>query len=102
MDYLRLLRPKQWTKNLFVFSALVFSKHLFDAGYLQLSLKAFVIFSLVASFIYIINDAMDRDRDRLHPKKRKRPIAAGLISLPLAYSIALAILLVAVFLVRNL
>lgn len=77
---LRLIRPKQWVKNLFVFSALVFSKHLFDFDYLSLSLLAFAAFSFSASFIYIVNDIADRDRDRLHPKKRKRPIASGEIT----------------------
>ena len=77
---LRLLRPKQWTKNLFVFSALVFSKHLFDLSYVATTLKAFFAFSFTASLVYIINDIADRDRDRLHPKKRTRPIAAGEIS----------------------
>ena len=64
-------------KNLFVFSALVFSKHLFEFDYLSLSLLAFAAFSFSASFIYIINDIVDRERDALHPKKRKRPIASG-------------------------
>ena len=73
----RLIRPKQWVKNLFVFSALVFSKHLFEFEYLSLSLLAFAAFSFSASFIYIINDIVDRDRDALHPKKKKRPIASG-------------------------
>jgi 4-hydroxybenzoate polyprenyltransferase len=76
----RLIRPKQWVKNLFVFSALVFSKHLFDFDYLSLSLLAFAAFSFSASFIYIVNDIADRDRDKLHPKKRKRPIASGEIT----------------------
>jgi 4-hydroxybenzoate polyprenyltransferase len=76
----RLIRPKQWVKNLFVFSALVFSKHLFDFDYLSLSLLAFAAFSFSASFIYIVNDIADRERDKLHPKKRKRPIASGEIT----------------------
>lgn len=88
----RLIRPKQWTKNLFVFSALVFSKHLFELSYLSLSLLAFAAFSFSASAIYIINDIVDRDRDRQHPKKRRRPIAAGIIS-PAEGSVLAAILL---------
>jgi 4-hydroxybenzoate polyprenyltransferase len=73
----RLIRPKQWVKNLFVFSALVFSKHLFDFDYVSKTLLAFAAFSFSASFVYIINDIADRERDRQHPKKRKRPIASG-------------------------
>lgn len=86
---IRLLRPKQWTKNLFVFSALVFSQHLFEWEYARLSLMAFVLFSATASIIYIINDILDRDRDRLHHKKKHRPIASGAISVPSAITTAI-------------
>ncbi|HEY6170797.1 MAG TPA: decaprenyl-phosphate phosphoribosyltransferase [Candidatus Kapabacteria bacterium] len=86
---IRLLRPKQWTKNLFVFSALVFSQHLFDWEYAKLSVMAFVLFSATASVIYIVNDILDRDRDRLHHKKKHRPIASGAISVPSAITTAI-------------
>ncbi len=86
---IRLLRPKQWTKNLFVFSALVFSQHLFEWEYARLSLMAFVLFSATASIIYIVNDILDRDRDRLHHKKKHRPIASGAISVPSAITTAI-------------
>lgn len=76
----RLLRPQQWTKNIFVFAALVFSKHLLDPAYLKLSIRGFFAFSLAASFIYVINDIADRERDARHPKKRNRPIASGAIT----------------------
>jgi 4-hydroxybenzoate polyprenyltransferase len=92
---LRLIRPKQWVKNLFVFSALVFSKHLFEFDYLSKTLLAFAAFSFSASFVYIINDIADRERDRQHPKKRKRPIASGEISPALGMIVAV-VLLVAV------
>jgi 4-hydroxybenzoate polyprenyltransferase len=90
---IRLLRPKQWTKNIFVFTALVFSKKLLDPDSALLSLRAFFAFSLTASFVYVLNDVADRERDRLHPKKRFRPIASGEITLRSAFVIA-AILLV--------
>ena len=94
----RLARPKQWTKNIFVFAALVFSKQLFVPVSVALSLRAFFAFSFTASFIYVMNDIADRDRDRLHPKKRLRPIASGEVSLGAAYIISLALLaLAAVF-----
>lgn len=86
---IRLLRPKQWTKNLFVFSALVFSQHFFEWEYAKLSLMAFVLFSATASIIYIVNDILDRDRDRLHHKKKHRPIASGAISVPSAITTAI-------------
>lgn len=97
---IRLIRPKQWIKNVFVFSALVFSKHLFDFNFVSLSLRAFLSFSFCASIIYIINDIADRERDRQHPKKRKRPIASGEISIPQALIIALA-LLIALYFITN-
>ena len=90
----RLARPKQWTKNIFVFAALVFSKQLFLPESVLLSLRAFFAFSFSASFIYVMNDIADRDRDRLHPQKRRRPIASGEISLGAAYVIATVLLLV--------
>lgn len=98
----RLVRPKQWTKNLFVFSALVFSKHLFEFEYLSLSLLAFAAFSFSASFIYIINDIVDRDRDRLHPKKRKRPIASGEITPAQGGVVAVLLLCLAIWIVSTL
>ncbi|SRR5579883_350495 len=99
---LRLLRPKQWTKNLFVFAALVFSLHLGDASYVWLSLRAFFAFCATASFVYVVNDIADREHDRLHPKKRLRPIASGEISVAVGYIIALLLLVIATLLVWNL
>jgi len=89
---LRLIRPKQWTKNLFVFPALVFSQHLFNVDFVTLVVRAFFAFSFTSSFVYIINDAAGRERGRLHPSKRHRPIASGEISIPEAMIVA-AILL---------
>lgn len=89
---LRLLRPRQWTKNIFVFAALVFSQHLLDPAFALVSLRAFFAFCLTASFIYVINDIADRDRNRVHPKKRLRPIASGEISPRSGYLIAFVLL----------
>jgi 4-hydroxybenzoate polyprenyltransferase len=94
--FIKLLRPKQWTKNLFVFTALVFSQHLSDWDYAKQSLMAFILFSGTASIIYIINDILDRDRDRLHHKKKYRPIASGAISVPSAITTAIIMLGIAV------
>jgi 4-hydroxybenzoate polyprenyltransferase len=71
------MRPKQWIKNLLVLAALVFSKHLLDGPAVLRSLAALGIFCLLSGAVYIINDLVDREADRLHPKKRNRPIAAG-------------------------
>src|ERR1700733_13212199 len=99
---LRLIRPRQWTKNIFVFAALVFSQHLLDPEFALVSLRAFFAFSFTASFIYVINDIADRDRDRMHPKKRLRPIASGEISTRAGYIIAFVLLLCAAILVSGL
>ena len=75
--WLRAMRPKQWVKNILVFAAPVAAGSLFDPRVLLNSLWAFVAFSLISASIYLINDVRDVDADRLHPKKRFRPIAAG-------------------------
>src|SRR5690606_2895387 len=77
VSMLRALRPKQWTKNAVVFAALVFDHLLFDASRVMTVLGAFVVFCLVSSAVYLVNDILDVESDRLHPKKRLRPIAAG-------------------------
>jgi 4-hydroxybenzoate polyprenyltransferase len=79
-EVFRLVRPAQWVKNLVVFAALVFSRHLFDPGYLVAAIVAFVSFCALASAAYVWNDVHDAEKDRLHPEKRLRPIAAGRIS----------------------
>ena len=86
-DILRMMRPPQWIKNLFVFPALIFSHHLFNAGYCLKSLAAFLLFCLIAGSIYILNDLMDVEEDRHHPQKKSRPIAAGNVSKRLAWSL---------------
>jgi len=84
MKFLQIMRPSHWTKNVFVFAALIFGKKLFgpiDEVLLAVgsALGGFFCFSLAASAIYIFNDIIDRGADSLHPEKRKRPIAAGAV-----------------------
>lgn len=74
---LRLLRPRQWIKNLLLFAALVFAKQLFVPHSLGLACLAFVAFCLASSSVYVVNDLVDVERDRQHPEKRLRPIASG-------------------------
>jgi 4-hydroxybenzoate polyprenyltransferase len=74
------LRPEQWTKNLIVFAALIFGQRLFDPAAVGRSLAAFFIFCGLSGVVYLLNDVSDREADRLHPLKRKRPIAAGEVS----------------------
>jgi len=93
LSLIKLSRPKQWFKNFFVFAPLVFSRHIFELPYLSASLFAFVIFCLASSSVYVLNDIMDAEADRSHPKKRYRPIASGEIT-PVQASVYLVVLLV--------
>lgn len=84
IELLRAMRPHQWTKNLLVFAGAIFSLRLFEAEVLARSSATFVLFCLASSSVYLFNDIRDRERDRLHPEKRRRPVAAGRVSLPTA------------------
>lgn len=86
--YVRLARPKQWVKNLFLFAPLIFARELFLLEPVLIALKAFVSFCFVASAVYVINDVADVEADRAHPEKKFRPLAAGSISLVGAYIFA--------------
>lgn len=70
-------RPKQWVKNLFVLAPLFFTANIHDPALVQNALAAFVCFCGLSATIYLFNDILDRNRDRLHPAKSLRPIAAG-------------------------
>ncbi len=80
-EYVRLMRPEQWVKNVFVVVPLIFSKNLFNISLFSGSLLTFVSFCCAASSIYLINDIADRDLDRIHPVKKNRPIASGAVSI---------------------
>lgn len=82
------MRPHQWAKNGFVLAPLVFSRNLFDLPQFLLALEAFFLFSLTASAVYLANDLLDRESDRLHPVKRHRPIASGRLSPSVAVAAA--------------
>jgi 4-hydroxybenzoate polyprenyltransferase len=82
------LRPHQWTKNLFVLVALPLSFHLFDLQAAVRSAWAFVLFCGLSSTVYLVNDVADLERDRLHPRKRLRPIASGIVSPRAALAVA--------------
>ena len=76
----RALRVSQWTKNGVLLAPLLFARGIFEKWLLVHALAAVFAFSLLASGVYVINDWFDREKDRLHPEKRKRPIAAGHLS----------------------
>ncbi|GCE20033.1 UbiA family prenyltransferase [Dictyobacter kobayashii] len=79
-----LMRPKQWTKNGAVFIGLVFASQLFQFYPLIRAIVAFITFCFVSSTIYVLNDLLDIEKDRLHPTKRFRPLASG--TLPTAWA----------------
>ncbi|MEQ8907712.1 MAG: UbiA prenyltransferase family protein [Vicingaceae bacterium] len=85
-SFIKLLRIKHWVKNLFIFVAAFFSGE-FTLADLQLLFYTFFSFSLVASSIYVLNDFKDIENDRLHPKKKSRPMASGAISPKLGLSV---------------
>lgn len=94
MQYLKLLRPSHWAKNLFLYIPLFFAGEIFDLNKVVEVFLGFMAFSLFASSVYIINDYNDVEADRRHPVKCKRPIASGAVSKPMALVIFVLCLLV--------
>lgn len=92
---LRLMRPVHWTKNLGIFAALVFSRNLFNFDKFLIVLWAFFAFNLAASAAYFINDIIDAPRDRLHPIKKRRPIASKQVPIHLALGVSAILTLIA-------
>jgi 4-hydroxybenzoate polyprenyltransferase len=86
------LRPGQWTKNLLVFAGLLFAKRLFDAAAVADAMAAFTIFCALSGAVYLVNDILDREIDRRHPIKARRPVASG--ALPVSVAAATAALLI--------
>jgi 4-hydroxybenzoate polyprenyltransferase len=91
-DVITLVRPRQWTKNLAVFAAIIFAGRLFDGSQLLTVGLAFVALDLVSGGLYAINDVVDAERDRQHPVKRARPVASGAIGAGQASAIGVAML----------
>ena len=87
--FLKLLRPHQWVKNAMVLTGLLFSHAWREPAMVRSAALATLAFCLVSSFVYVMNDVADRERDRLHPVKRGRPVASGAIGLSAAWILAL-------------
>ena len=85
LQYIKLLRPLQWLKNVFVFAPIFFSNNLLKAEFFWPTLVVFASFCLISSSIYCFNDLKDVEADRMHPKKCKRPIASGAVSVKMGY-----------------
>ncbi len=87
-----LMRPKQWTKNLVLFAGVAFSKRFSDVILVKKSALGFVIFCFLSGAVYIFNDIIDRNRDREHPEKCRRPLASGAIDVAPALLFAIVLL----------
>lgn len=79
-SYIELMRPKQWIKNFFVFGAIIFSRKFTDISSIITVILTFLSFCLVSSTVYIMNDIIDLEQDKIHPKKKNRPLASGRVS----------------------
>src|SRR4051795_427540 len=103
LSLLASLRPSQWTKNLIIFGALGLGQRLFDLRSLLYATAAFAIFRALSGVVYLINDIADREADRRHPVKMRRPIASGALPVRIAIGAALVLAvaaLAAAFLLR--
>jgi 4-hydroxybenzoate polyprenyltransferase len=89
--YLRLLRPYHWTKNLACLAGVLFSGKFVEPGALGRAGWTFAVFCAAASAVYALNDVLDRERDREHPRKRGRPVASGAVGVPVAVTLAAAL-----------
>jgi 4-hydroxybenzoate polyprenyltransferase len=87
------MRPRQWTKNPIVLAALIFDRQLGNPNAVLVSLAGVALFCLLSSTVYILNDIMDIEGDRNHPKKKFRPIASGKLPIPAAFTVAAALFL---------
>ncbi|MFH1359464.1 MAG: decaprenyl-phosphate phosphoribosyltransferase [Candidatus Omnitrophota bacterium] len=90
----QLLRMKQWVKNFFIFFPLIFAGQLFQIQSALDTLLTFIAFCLIASGVYVFNDLLDIEKDRLHPKKSKRPLAKGHVHKPLIIGLILFLILI--------
>ena len=95
-DIIKLIRPAQWSKNFFIFLPLFFNQKILSLAELTNTTCTFFIFSFVASSIYCFNDIRDVEKDKLHPKKKLRPIASGKVSIVQAYVTMVVLAVVAI------
>lgn len=91
---IKTMRPRQWTKNVFIFAALVFDKQLFNVDAFLRTLAGFAVFCLISSSVYIFNDLADVEADRQHPEKKNRPIASGKLSVSAAWIAGIVLVLI--------
>ena len=95
-NFIKLVRPHQSLKNIFVFLPLFFNKNLMDLNYLIPTIMAFFAFTFAAFSVYCFNDIIDIDSDKKHPTKRERPLASGSVSLKQAYILMIFMLMISI------
>lgn len=93
---LKTMRPRQWTKNAFIFAALVFDKQLVIPNSVLRTVAGFLLFCLISSAVYIFNDLSDVEADRAHPDKRNRPIASGKLPVGVAWGAGIVLVVLSV------
>ncbi|HEQ65490.1 MAG TPA: hypothetical protein ENN64_01535 [bacterium] len=94
----KIMRPKQWVKNLVTFIPLFFGGHILNPTHLRTTTLLFIILCLTTSSIYVINDIADLERDKLHPRKRERPLPSGEMTLKSAYTLSFTLFISAILL----
>lgn len=99
---IKLLRPKQWIKNFFVFGAILFSNNFWNLKIVKNNIITFIAFCFISSTVYILNDIVDVERDKKHPEKCKRPIASGKVSVNKAKIIGAIMALTSFYIAINL
>jgi 4-hydroxybenzoate polyprenyltransferase len=92
---LKTMRPRQWTKNAFVFFAVVFDKQLFHLEAFLRTIGGFALFCIISSVVYVINDISDIEADRQHPQKKNRPLPSGRLPVKVAWLAAIALVAIA-------
>ncbi|MDB8789322.1 decaprenyl-phosphate phosphoribosyltransferase [Romboutsia sp. 1001216sp1] len=97
-QYIKLMRPNQYIKNLFVVAALIFSNNIGNLDLIYKTIIAFISFCLISSAVYVLNDIVDIEKDKLHPKKCKRPLASGKIKIQNAVVLLIGLVVVALVL----
>lgn len=88
------MRPRQWTKNAFVFFAIVFDKQLFHVSAFFHTLAGFILFCLISSVVYLVNDIADIESDRQHPVKKSRPLPSGTLPIRVAWAAAAILVII--------
>jgi decaprenyl-phosphate phosphoribosyltransferase len=102
LPYITLLRPKQWIKNVLVLAPVFFAAEALDSTLVQKALAAAAIFCVASSVVYVLNDIVDASHDRLHPRKRARPIASGIVPASHAWALFFVLFVLLIFLLAML